>query len=293
MKTYPESKDEAYQRYILKKDDNTNVIYNFIEANLSQYLPYSDPGFEYKLSQDFFAHLWEMNLVLYLLKHHFYVFPKSKSDGPDIRLRDEKKSIINIELVCPNTEKDDVKPKNYYSSIDINNMKHGIVFEKFEPEKIELRIQSVLDTKMKKIKRYISTNKISTSDINIIAVSGARLPFASLNMLFGVEINVLRSILPIGNLYSTIDFDTGNIGNDHFEYKPANINRNRSLVSKTIFDDNGYSCISGIIYSTNRLLDLEKSNTNKLFIIKNYNAWNKLDSCLNIDEILIDDNCDI
>jgi hypothetical protein len=289
---YSDSVDLDYQKLMTQQKVYQSIISN-INKMWDVYYEYADNNFPKQLSVDFWPRIWEMNLTYILICSGYLPNKKNGTKGPDITL-DTKKSNINIEAVCPTPGAVGLPDTIQTNTVDIKDMIDNnnfvMAFKKVETEKIELRLQSVIKEKKDKFTEYLKKETIGHDDINIISISANRIPWS--NFMFGddmgIEINILRSILPIGAEVCDIESMRKGQFTTRLEYKKNNIKNNGSEVNKSIFENKEYSCISAIIYSIHEFPLLHDKSNRNIFIIKNPYAKNILETNFGFNEIFVE-----
>jgi len=243
------------------KHPDSILWYNRCELLWNKFKPYADKGFLTGAQKDFNARFWEMDLCIGLMQCGYKV--ASEDCGPDI-LIDTGKDRINIEAVCPEEGTGKDKVPGFMDCVDI----HSTI------EKQILRLTSAFNDKHDIYKNYIESNVIAKSDINIIAISGSRLPNRSYETSPSI---IVKAMFPLGEETLAIDKISGKGVSKDYSFKPdITKGETKTKIDLTGFCSGKYKTISAVIYSPSDVTRNSEVLDTCITVINPY-AVNKLD----------------
>ncbi|QIW09416.1 hypothetical protein [Francisella sp. LA112445] len=211
---------------------------------------YLDPNFIKHLEQEseVESRRWELLLVYKLIKQGFNVIKSVNSKGPDFHLKVNDKNLW-IEAVSPNkgngVDKVPDISQEFKSCEDLKCKK--IKSHWYQPNKMQLRLTSVLNDKLLKIQGYINECIVNENDMVIIAIN----TFCLDNPTSHDEIpEIIKVLKGLGEEYFIIDSASNKVIDQGIESESQILKSNGAIVSKGIFNgDKKYNCISAVLYS--------------------------------------------
>jgi hypothetical protein len=261
-----ESSDKTYN-IINNEHEDAHILMkkSYIENLWKEYKPYADPNFIDGIRQDFDSRFWEMYLTCTLLDKKYPVKKKNKSEGPDILIKN-KSHRIWMEAIAPTRGAEN-------SPDTVPEMKPNIA-NRVPDEEIALRYCSAIIDKFIKHSNYLKNGTIMPEDLYVIAINSCKIPEHSDSKF---PPRIVRAVFPIGNRQFTIDEQSNTLHDNGFQSRP-NINKASGFpVSTSIFLDQKFGGISGVLYSriSIRSFNIEKMDTNFIFV-HNPLATNKI-----------------
>lgn len=241
------------QRFIEKK--------RLLENMYKKFLPYADKNFHDLIMKDFHDRFWEMYLGYYFLENGFELKQKENDRGPDIQIFDPL--IVNIEATISTGGKG-------LDSVKEPEMEKG---SQVPHDQICLRYLSSINYKFEKYIKYLEDGTIIKNEPYVIAINGFKVPYKYLGTN---PPDIVKSVFAIGNEYLNINIDTGSVNKIGFLYQSSIKKVNDSEVSKTIFQNNRFSGISGIIFSEVDFFHMPEVIGRDLLFIHNPLAKNPL-----------------
>ena len=208
-----------------------------------RYEPYADPDFRPGFARDVDGRFWEMYLGCTLLEAGRALLPvveRQREGGqPDLCVLDDGRRIW-IEAITP--REGAPGPDQIVRPVPVNE---GGGLVPAPTRQAQLRTSGAFWTKAQKIERYIEQGVIAPQDIRIIAINASR---------FGAYVSeqplplIMTTLFPIGDVYVTIDRETGDVLAEGFQAAPF-IHRDRDPIPRTAFLDERFAGISGVIWS--------------------------------------------
>ncbi len=158
----------------------------YVESLWKRFESLADPHFHDQVTRDFHRRYWEMHLACQLLDHGLRV--ESDAHGPDIRIERDGATPIWIEAVAPSRGAgDDAVPEIRWDGKAI----------RVPDDEVLLRLRSAIETKYRGRESYADEGVIGGDESYVVAVNGARVPWACKADL---EVpRIVRSVLPIGH----------------------------------------------------------------------------------------------
>lgn len=202
---------------------------------------YVDPDAAEKATQDFHAVFWELHLANALKHAGKHFVPRTQlgltnNRGPDLFAHDPD---VWIEAVAvraghgPDALEDVFTPSVAYQ---------------IQPDKLVLRLRSVIEDKAEKLREYLDAGIIQAHQSSVIAISGVALPFRY--KYYGAwPLPIVRAVFGAGNLVLEFDRETKELREVSAEYKGAVQKSNGAPVSTDIFARDGLSHVSAVLYS--------------------------------------------
>jgi hypothetical protein len=225
-------------RYVGERD-----MREVLDAMWAMYEPYADPDFRDGFAQDPDARFWEMQLGCWLIEAGKTLLPVARrhreGGQPDICVLDAGRRIW-IEAIAPSHGAPG--PDRVCGPAPVNE---GGGFSPAPTRQAQLRMTSALWTKTKAVNKYLREGVIGIDDVRLIAIGAGR---------FGAYVSedpvplIMSAVFPIGDEFVSIDNETGAVVDQGFRMS-LEIERQGSVVSRTAFLDEGFSPISGVIWS--------------------------------------------
>lgn len=270
-----EGKDKTYEHYRLSDSESSKVLRSWVDdayfgKNLKEFL---DSDFIIKFrNEDFFARLWELELVEALFDAGLRLIP-TKGAGPDFHvvLSDGRSVWVEAVLSRPNPELE----KIYKDAMGTNS--HTFDTPR---ELVGLRYRSNLGLKADIIRdNYQSI--IGENDFAIIATSGI-----AMNMIQSDIEDFMPAILPIDR--PLVHFSTNRQPLDDsprptHEVRQAYLKKSGNTVSKELlYPGDQFAHVDGVIFSQASnlqgllgvvdLMGKFNDSTNRLHIFENYSS---------------------
>lgn len=241
------------QRFIGKK--------RLLENMYKKFLPYADKNFHDLIKKDFHNRFWEMYLGNYFLEKKFKLKQKENDKGPDIQII--KPIIVNIEATISTGGEglDSVKEPELEKVVAVPH------------DQICLRYINSIDCKFDKYIKYLRDGTIKKDEPFVIAINGFIVPHRYSDI---DPPNIVKSVLPFGDEYFNINIETKRVIDRGYFYQPFIKKVNESEVSKTLFQDEKYSGISGIIFSVVDIFNMPEIMGKEFIFIHNPLAKNPL-----------------
>jgi hypothetical protein len=216
------------------------------------YEPFADPDFRQGFARDIDARFWEMYLGCTLINAGKKLLPacnrKHEGGQPDLCVLEENHRIW-IEAIAPDLGADG--PDQILRPLPINE--GGGLF--LAPTRqAQLRTTSAFWTKAQKIESYMKQGVITPEDTRIIAISASRFGAYVTEQPFPM---VMSALFPIGDIYITIDRETGVVVEEGLSFDPF-IQRENGPIPRTAFHEKSFSDISGVIWSRIALGNLSR-----------------------------------
>ncbi|MBL0226259.1 MAG: hypothetical protein IPQ16_12060 [Geobacteraceae bacterium] len=232
----------------------------FAEEMWNSYEPYADSNFVNEFKVDIYARFWEMYLTCLLLSHGKPI--RCLKPGPDILI--DESNLKWIEAIAPSG--------GVFGSPDsVPEMVYGGVATHPE-QQIILRYTSSIREKFDNKYVMYSTNGInSNKDSFIIAINSSKIPQAS---YYSIIPEIVKAVLPVGHLQAKIDTRSGRVVESSYQYRPIIYKTVGSGIATTIFLDDAYNNLSGIIFSNVTILNA--STDPFTMFIHNPNASNPI-----------------
>jgi hypothetical protein len=226
--------------------------HHFIESMWLRYKPYADTHFLVEVKQSnekFFQRFWEMYLACSLMEKEFSI--KSHDKGPDICTAIGIQKVW-LEAIAPTEGEGENAAFVDWLKAPSKGEREGQVsidYVKFQPEKIQLRYCSAVESKYKKYKEYLEKGILSSTDCYIIAINGRLIPLGELSEEEGRIPQIIKSVLSIGHSYIKISESNEDAIEQGYTYQNVIVKANCSEVYKDIFFDEAYAGISAILFS--------------------------------------------
>ena len=227
------------------------------------YEPYADNHFREQIRHDFAARFWEMYLACTLIQNNFDI--ASNNAGPDICLNLNDKKVW-IEAIAP---------KNTASnSRDFVPYKCPLSGGSAQDEKIILRFTNAISEKFeKKYESYLKKKLIGQSDIYVIGINGCQIPSTRIERSPPL---IVKTVFPFGQQKVTYDLKGRVKPKWSFEYKPLIKKGSGVEIPTTIFINENYKMLSGILYSTCDAFNGLEPKGNDFIFVHNPFALNPL-----------------
>ncbi|KGE73660.1 hypothetical protein [Spirochaeta lutea] len=277
------SHDELYSQI---RDQNGNIR-KYIEDIWKDYELFADQNFDKQLSENFIDHIWEMCLFKALKDKDLEFAEKTRKVGPDFIINTNSRK-INIEAVTVSSgeinNKNSIKNNGQISGIDEDFFSGDI-----SPSEIQVRYLKAIYDKKEKIEKYISEKVILETDINIIAITSAKIPITAIpDPVLGPVGYLIRSLSPIGNEYICVNGTSKKVA---FEKSNQVFKNNGNPVTKLLINENNLGNISAFLYAPS--LSIYNDNfVQPLWLIKNQNCCNPLGDVIDLPEVVITQNLD-
>ena len=231
--------DDTY-RFI--RDENTASAARLRSDTVNlwnTYRPYADKDFRKQLAHDFDARFGEMYLTCTLIHKSFDVVPKQgRARGPDIKLT-HASTTIWVEAVTPTTGVPG-KPNS------VPRPKTGVA-QDIPDEQMTLRYCSVIrDKYFTKYFTYLKDGIVRSGDCYVIALNGCRMPWRGGDY---EPPRIVRSVLPFGWQWVTVDTSSHSIVNQGHHYRPYLSKASGEKVDTDIFAEVAYHHISAVMSS--------------------------------------------
>ncbi len=230
--------DVSYMNLRKSEKDSAKRARDLTEKLWGVFHPYADMHFLTEIRNSFDERFWEMYLVCTLLDKGFSL--SCPKPGPDVLIELDNKRVW-IEAIAPS-------PGAEASPDRVPGYDYGsFVAQKVPSEKIILRLRSAIEEKyINKYQQYYQKKIVAENDVFVIAINGCQLPHANADHY---PPHIVRSVFPIGNEQLLIDKKSMKITDSGFEYRD-NVKKNSgAVISTSVFFDDRYSKLSGIIYT--------------------------------------------
>ena len=224
------------------------------------YKPLADKHFLSDIKKHFHQRTWEMYLGAVLVKNNFGI--SSLDRGPDFVINKGRADEFFIEAVA--CEKGDTKDK--VPDIIYNTVAQNVFVAQDVPEnEMLIRLVNSLESKYKKYKDFIKKE----NKPYIIAVNKGELDHLDpqipliLKCLFGIE-------------FQSLPIRGGSPGRPHWTRRESICKKSGAKVLMTFFEQKEHNEISGVIYSTERVLNHPNNLGEDCILVHNPNAKNRI-----------------
>lgn len=240
-------------------------IESIIEELWQRFRRYADKDLKHNMLLDkqcFLERFWEMYCGIGLLNNGLEI-DTLNNHGPDFYVGEWWNKKYYIECNAPGLG-DEKKADT------LSKLKFGVF--SLPSNQFQLRLTFGLKEKLEKYRKYIQEGVVNDSDCLIIAISNIKL--SQYGSLMDYPVPVIDKVL-FGIHDPVINLETGNM---HLSKRCSISKSNNSKVPVSLFSDEKYRIISGVIYSNIDILNLSyPENPEKTFIFReNPNANNKL-----------------
>ena len=256
--------DRAYTNLREGKYASERDTRKMLESMWQTYEPYADADFRPGFARDPDGRFWEMYLGCTLAQAGKKLLPRSDRQTaggqPDICVLEADRRIW-IEAIAPGRGAEG--PDRVRGPRPVNE---GGGFEPVPVRQAQLRATSALSTKSKKVQGYLETGVIRPNDVRLIGISAGR--FARL-IPEGRFPLIISCVFPIGDEFLVIDRKHGGVVEMGFATSLA-IERQGPRILRTAFLDEGFSHISGIIWSRIDIGNMSRSDRPLTFVHNPY-----------------------
>ncbi len=237
-------------------------VREFVERLWAIYYRYGDRHFLSEIGHTFDQRFWEMYLGCVLIDNGIEI--QRREEGPDFLLKTNDLQIW-IEAVTPTAGdgRDMVD--------EIPEMDAALVPE----DNIVLRFRSAIEDKYTQLLSFAAKGIIGSDDICIIALNGRGIPLAFLSNDDEIP-NIIKSVLPFGNLRYEFDISTKKIIRAYYAHRSVISKQSGSEVSTDVFLDDHYAGISAILYSDANAANHPATIGSEFILIHNPTAKNPL-----------------
>ncbi len=249
-----DAQDVAYKNICLEKSEKQRKIKYFCESLWRKFNIYADNHFLSQIKRNFYDRYWEMYLTVTLLEWGYAI--ESNSKGPDVLIKNEMNKIWIEAVNSSNGTSLDAIPDVKFDTMQL-----------VPEDKIILRLQNSIETKLIAYERYACRSIIKAKEPYVIALNSV-----ALNFMTDDEIPyVLKALLPIGDYVYNFKDEIMKI-----EFRDRIIKEKGSEVFTNIFFNDRYKYISAIIYSNVSAHAFNKDLGSDFILIHNPKAINPL-----------------
>ncbi len=198
---------------------------------------YLDANFIAKAGKRFRPHFWEMYLAASLVAEHFQLTPRAKRIGGDAGPDLVHESGIAIEAVLATggegPDRVTTAPEREWRSVP--------------DAQIRLRLLNAIDTKRKKVAKYVQQGMHQAGRPFVVAVNGSATPSARRENSVP---RIVRAVFPVGDSQVHINTQSLAIAGTSYGYEPELLKLSGSRISTDVFlNDNAFRQISAVLYS--------------------------------------------
>lgn len=239
--------DLGYRNIRAAKGETQKAIKDELEGLWAQYEPFADAQFPGNFARDPNSRFWEMYLTVELLNAGKSIRPRTnvnKTDrdhGPDICIEEGNRRIW-IEAICPETG----TASNLDRVPDLVPISEGGMATIAPRREVELRVSSAVFDKTKQIRKYLEEGIVKSSDVCIIAISGAN--FVEQSFTSGIPV-AATAVYPIGSRYAVFGAGGQEIVDSGYETSISIDRTNKLSIPRYAFLDDRFSSIAGLIWS--------------------------------------------
>lgn len=198
------------------------------------YEPFADTNFVDQFRRHFHERAWELRLGTFLLRHGTAVTPRRQA-GPDLGFEQGSQQIW-IEAIAPNAGS---------GANEVPNLDRGPV----PNQQIMLRYTSALKEKLTKFREYRKASLLTSSDVCVVAITGAQMPLASLGQRVPL---IVRVCYGIGEEYVVVEVERGEVLPGGFHPQPHLLNANGSKVPSVVLSEENKD-LSAVMFSAGDL----------------------------------------
>lgn len=226
--------------YRILRDGDRNIIEEgreFVEAIWKECRAFVDQNLPEKARTSYAAAFWELYLAHSLLDAGISLVPRAEREparhGPDLLARGPT---VWLEASAPTSGKGrDAVPEPEFGTV-----------RAVPDDEIILRYRQAISSKLDQLARHKDRGWVRPGDSVVIALSGARIPSARLEMTIP---RIVRSVLPFGSESFHVDIDTMEVVDRTFGYRPAVEKRSGATVDVDLFLDEAHSGVSALLAS--------------------------------------------
>jgi type I restriction enzyme S subunit len=253
---------DGHDDYVALRDDpDLSEERAWFQKMWEAYAPVNpDKNFLVQFRVRFREPAWQM-YVAFVLKHHGFTLNRSPSDGPDLKIHQDR--TIWVEAVCPGAGTGADAAERHYRPDNTYRLNRRAM---------RLRYTAALKEKTSQRQEQVDRHVVADDEPYVVAIGASNIKDADLHK--GVP-EVVNAVLGLGELVYVQPIGEGN-GRWELRAEPEIQNRNKAVIRTDGFPSGEYAEISGVLFASHTPWSEPKSAGDTMLYIPNSTARNKL-----------------